>query len=41
MKDEAQVEALRRQIVQERSTSKSGRARYSAELRQSILALVK
>jgi transposase-like protein len=41
MKNEAQVEALRRQIDQERSASKSGRAHYSAELRQSILALVK
>jgi transposase-like protein len=41
MKTETRVEALRRQVEQERSASKSGRAHYSAELRRSILALVK
>lgn len=40
MKNETRVEALRRQVEQERSASKSGRVHYSTELRQSILAVV-
>jgi transposase-like protein len=41
MKNETRVDALRRQVEQERSASKSARVHYSMELRRSILALVK